>query len=194
MAHQGAHNPPFSVEGSLDRDHAPLFPRSVLAVLPYLSFAQASCLLLSSLDIAACLLFSKPHTLALLTQCHTSWILPCLSSANLAARPERTRRLRHPKLTLATLATNMTAVLVLEYQQSSLSSSVLCLVCHGIFWKILLPLLTIIIGAWFPVFARRHQGIGVPEWAFFGAKYFGSGVIIATAFIHVRLLLSGIAV
>ncbi|KAF2755412.1 ZIP zinc/iron transport family [Pseudovirgaria hyperparasitica] len=39
-------------------------------------------------------------------------------------------------------------------------------------------------GAWFPVFARRHQSVGVPESAFFIAKYFGSGVIIATAFIH----------
>ncbi|THW68691.1 ZIP zinc/iron transport family [Aureobasidium pullulans] len=37
---------------------------------------------------------------------------------------------------------------------------------------------------WFPVFAARHRGVGVPEWAFFIAKYFGSGVIIATAFIH----------
>lgn len=41
------------------------------------------------------------------------------------------------------------------------------------------------IGAAFPVYARRHRGMGVPEWAFFAAKYFGSGVIIATAFIHV---------
>ncbi|KAF2837088.1 low-affinity zinc ion transporter-like protein [Patellaria atrata CBS 101060] len=40
------------------------------------------------------------------------------------------------------------------------------------------------LGAWFPVFARRHAGLHVPEWAFFVAKYFGSGVIIATAFIH----------
>ncbi len=39
-------------------------------------------------------------------------------------------------------------------------------------------------GAVFPVYAARHRGIGVPEWAFFIAKYFGSGVIIATAFIH----------
>jgi len=39
-------------------------------------------------------------------------------------------------------------------------------------------------GAVFPVFANRHKGIGVPDWAFFIAKYFGSGVIIATAFIH----------
>ncbi|EGP92336.1 uncharacterized protein MYCGRDRAFT_66160 [Zymoseptoria tritici IPO323] len=40
------------------------------------------------------------------------------------------------------------------------------------------------LGAVFPVFAARHPGVGVPEWAFFVAKYFGSGVIVATAFIH----------
>lgn len=40
-------------------------------------------------------------------------------------------------------------------------------------------------GAVFPVFARQFGGKGaVPGWAFFIAKYFGSGVIIATAFIH----------
>ncbi|KAL8717017.1 MAG: hypothetical protein Q9225_005705 [Loekoesia sp. 1 TL-2023] len=39
-------------------------------------------------------------------------------------------------------------------------------------------------GATFPVYAARHRGVGVPQWAFFIAKYFGSGVIIATAFIH----------
>ncbi|KAK8194945.1 putative plasma membrane low affinity zinc ion transporter [Phyllosticta capitalensis] len=39
-------------------------------------------------------------------------------------------------------------------------------------------------GACFPVFARRHAGDAVPEWVFFATKYFGSGVIIATAFIH----------
>ena len=43
------------------------------------------------------------------------------------------------------------------------------------------------LGTWFPVFAARHRGIGVPQWAFFVAKFFGSGVIIATAFIHVSL-------
>ena len=41
------------------------------------------------------------------------------------------------------------------------------------------------LGTWFPVFAARHPGAGVPSWAFFIAKYFGSGVILATAFIHV---------
>lgn len=42
-------------------------------------------------------------------------------------------------------------------------------------------------GAWFPIFAKRQPGLKVPETAFFIAKYFGSGVIIATAFIHVSL-------
>lgn len=42
-----------------------------------------------------------------------------------------------------------------------------------------------VFGAVFPVFARRHKSMGIPDWAFFVTKYFGSGVIIATAFIHV---------
>ncbi|KAK3639133.1 low-affinity Zn(2+) transporter zrt2 [Elasticomyces elasticus] len=40
------------------------------------------------------------------------------------------------------------------------------------------------LGAWSPVFAARHRSLGVPEWLFFVARYFGSGVILATAFIH----------
>ncbi|KIW98685.1 uncharacterized protein Z519_00346 [Cladophialophora bantiana CBS 173.52] len=40
------------------------------------------------------------------------------------------------------------------------------------------------IGAAFPIFANRHRGLKVPEPVFFICKYFGSGVIIATAFIH----------
>ncbi|KAJ5751764.1 Zinc/iron permease fungal/plant [Penicillium odoratum] len=40
-------------------------------------------------------------------------------------------------------------------------------------------------GALFPVVAKRFsKAEGAPKWAFFIAKYFGSGVIIATAFIH----------
>ncbi|KKK18497.1 hypothetical protein ARAM_007013 [Aspergillus rambellii] len=39
-------------------------------------------------------------------------------------------------------------------------------------------------GALFPILARNYQNSKVPGWAFFIAKYFGSGVIIATAFIH----------
>lgn len=36
----------------------------------------------------------------------------------------------------------------------------------------------------FPTFARRSRSTLVPSWVFFVAKYFGSGVIVATAFIH----------
>jgi zinc transporter 1/2/3 len=36
----------------------------------------------------------------------------------------------------------------------------------------------------FPVLARRTRRKLVPNWVFFAAKYFGSGVIITTAFIH----------
>ena len=39
-------------------------------------------------------------------------------------------------------------------------------------------------GAVFPVFAKRMRSRLVPDWVFFVAKYFGSGVIVATAFIH----------
>ncbi|KAL1611522.1 low-affinity Zn(2+) transporter zrt2 [Nothophoma quercina] len=39
-------------------------------------------------------------------------------------------------------------------------------------------------GAVFPTFAKRSRTKLVPAWTFFVAKYFGSGVIIATAFIH----------
>ncbi|KAI9672413.1 MAG: hypothetical protein M1829_004492 [Trizodia sp. TS-e1964] len=39
-------------------------------------------------------------------------------------------------------------------------------------------------GTIFPVVANRHKSLGVPPFAFFFAKYFGSGVIVATAFIH----------
>lgn len=39
-------------------------------------------------------------------------------------------------------------------------------------------------GAVFPVLAHNFRSMGIPGWAFFIAKYFGSGVIVATAFIH----------
>lgn len=41
------------------------------------------------------------------------------------------------------------------------------------------------LGALMPVFAARTKRMNVPKLTFFIAKYFGSGVIIATAFIHV---------
>ncbi|KAL2406935.1 Zinc-regulated transporter 2 [Exophiala dermatitidis] len=40
------------------------------------------------------------------------------------------------------------------------------------------------IGTVFPIFANRHRGMKIPDWVFFICKYFGSGVIVATAFIH----------
>ncbi|KAF2132043.1 low-affinity zinc ion transporter-like protein [Dothidotthia symphoricarpi CBS 119687] len=40
------------------------------------------------------------------------------------------------------------------------------------------------LGAVFPIIARRQKTKLVPEWVFFIVKYFGSGIIIATAFIH----------
>ncbi|KAI9777368.1 MAG: hypothetical protein M1816_004737 [Peltula sp. TS41687] len=39
-------------------------------------------------------------------------------------------------------------------------------------------------GAVFPVWASRHHRKAIPGWVWFIAKYFGSGVIVATAFIH----------
>ncbi|KIW01513.1 uncharacterized protein PV09_06991 [Verruconis gallopava] len=39
-------------------------------------------------------------------------------------------------------------------------------------------------GAWFPIFTRRRSSGKIFDILFFAAKYFGSGVIIATAFIH----------
>jgi solute carrier family 39 (zinc transporter), member 1/2/3 len=36
-----------------------------------------------------------------------------------------------------------------------------------------------------PIYLARTQRVHVPALVFFVAKYFGSGVIIATAFIHV---------
>ncbi|CCE86808.1 Piso0_005321 [Millerozyma farinosa CBS 7064] len=39
-------------------------------------------------------------------------------------------------------------------------------------------------GSLFPILSSRYSFIRMPWWCFFIAKYFGSGVIIATAFIH----------
>jgi hypothetical protein len=47
------------------------------------------------------------------------------------------------------------------------------------------------IGALFPVFANRNKGLGIPGWVFFFVKFFGSGVIVATAFIHVSSVPGG---
>lgn len=43
------------------------------------------------------------------------------------------------------------------------------------------------IGVFFPVIASRNTFVKMPSWSFFIAKFFGSGVIIATAFVHLLL-------
>ncbi|EDO18234.1 hypothetical protein Kpol_543p64 [Vanderwaltozyma polyspora DSM 70294] len=40
------------------------------------------------------------------------------------------------------------------------------------------------LGVFFPLLASRYSFIRLPEWCFFIAKFFGSGVIVSTAFIH----------
>ncbi|CCH62414.1 hypothetical protein TBLA_0H01270 [Henningerozyma blattae CBS 6284] len=40
------------------------------------------------------------------------------------------------------------------------------------------------IGVNFPILASQYSFIRLPKWCFFIAKFFGSGVIIATAFVH----------
>lgn len=39
-------------------------------------------------------------------------------------------------------------------------------------------------GSFSPILAIKYQSLGVPSWVIFVARYFGSGVILATAFIH----------
>ncbi|GME96906.1 unnamed protein product [Ambrosiozyma monospora] len=45
-------------------------------------------------------------------------------------------------------------------------------------------LVTSMFGAFFPMMASRYSFIRMPQWCYFLCKYFGSGVIIATAFMH----------
>ncbi|GME78985.1 unnamed protein product [Ambrosiozyma monospora] len=50
--------------------------------------------------------------------------------------------------------------------------------------SIFVILITSMFGALFPILSSRYSFIKLPSWCFFIAKFFGSGVIIATAFIH----------
>lgn len=50
--------------------------------------------------------------------------------------------------------------------------------------SIFIILISSALGAFFPILSSRYSFIRLPEWCFFIAKFFGSGVIIATAFIH----------
>lgn len=47
--------------------------------------------------------------------------------------------------------------------------------------------LTVSIGAGFPVAAKKIKWLNVPPKVFFACKHFGTGVLIATAFVHVCL-------
>ncbi|CCD26034.2 low-affinity Zn(2+) transporter ZRT2 NDAI_0G02570 [Naumovozyma dairenensis CBS 421] len=40
------------------------------------------------------------------------------------------------------------------------------------------------LGVYFPILSSRYSFIRLPSWCFFLAKFFGSGVIVSTAFIH----------
>lgn len=40
------------------------------------------------------------------------------------------------------------------------------------------------LGSFFPILSSKYSFIRLPQWCFFLAKFFGSGVIVATAFIH----------
>ncbi|SMN21088.1 similar to Saccharomyces cerevisiae YLR130C ZRT2 Low-affinity zinc transporter of the plasma membrane [Maudiozyma saulgeensis] len=40
------------------------------------------------------------------------------------------------------------------------------------------------LGSFFPILSSRYSFIKLPQWCFFLAKFFGSGVIVATAFVH----------
>lgn len=45
-------------------------------------------------------------------------------------------------------------------------------------------LITSSAGAFLPILSSKYSFVRMPSWLFFGAKYFGTGVIVATSFIH----------
>jgi hypothetical protein len=47
-----------------------------------------------------------------------------------------------------------------------------------------------IIGAGFPVVAKKVSWIKVPKKTFFLCKHFGTGVLVATAFVHVNIAIT----
>jgi hypothetical protein len=51
---------------------------------------------------------------------------------------------------------------------------------------LVLVLAASIFGAGFPVVAKKVKWVKVPAKTFFICKHFGTGVLIATAFVHVR--------
>lgn len=60
---------------------------------------------------------------------------------------------------------------------------------NGEHWKARISAIFVIlassaIGTFLPILSSKYSFIRMPPWCFFIAKYFGSGVIVATAFIH----------
>ncbi|KAH3675470.1 hypothetical protein WICMUC_002759 [Wickerhamomyces mucosus] len=45
-------------------------------------------------------------------------------------------------------------------------------------------LISSVIGSYFPILSSRFSFVRLPDWCWFIAKFFGSGVIIATGFVH----------
>lgn len=50
--------------------------------------------------------------------------------------------------------------------------------------SVFMILLSSAIGSFFPLLSSRYSFIRLPDWCWFIAKFFGSGVIVATGFIH----------
>lgn len=50
--------------------------------------------------------------------------------------------------------------------------------------SVFMILISSAMGSFFPLLSSKYSFIRMPDWCFFIAKFFGSGVIIATAFIH----------
>jgi Trk-type K+ transport system membrane component len=46
-------------------------------------------------------------------------------------------------------------------------------------------------GCGFPVVAKKVKWMNIPPKVFFFCKHFGTGVLIATAFVHVRIVVRG---
>jgi hypothetical protein len=86
----------------------------------------------------------------------------------------------------------MTTMVAWESESPRFSSSDLgqCLVRYDIIIANIGPITSAntSLGALLPIMAARTKRMRVPPVAFFITKYFGSGVIVATAFIHVSLV------
>lgn len=53
-------------------------------------------------------------------------------------------------------------------------------------WTAVLVMGASLLGAGFPVVAKKVKWMNIPPKVFFCCKHFGTGVLVATAFVHVR--------